>query len=73
MTAVPEPLWQIKLIIESDDEAEVERVAEQVSRAACPTLPGDITVDHECEIPWMVVTSRIEGDEAEGWRDALNR
>jgi len=33
-------LWQIKLSIESDDVVEVERIADEVSRVACPTLPA---------------------------------
>lgn len=73
MTGVPKSLWQIKLIIESDDEAEVDRIADEVSRVACPTLPVDTAADHECEIPWIVVTSPLEGDDAVGWRETLNR
>lgn len=65
-------LWKIELIIESDDDAEIERIHNHVMRVACPTLDAD-TADHECDVPWFVITSLLDDDEAEEWRAMLNR
>jgi hypothetical protein len=67
------PIWEIKLIIESDDVAQVDRIADEVSRVACPTLPADMTADHECDIPWLVVSTPLDDDQADAWRNDLNR
>jgi hypothetical protein len=66
-------MWRITLIVECDDRDAVDRIAEQVSLAACPVRFGDLTYEHECEVPWMMITSPLDEDEAHEWRDDLNR
>ena len=63
------PIWQIRLLVESDDAAEVERLAQAVGRVACPE--DDPSPQHVCPVPWFVVTS--EAEDAEEWREVLNR
>jgi len=66
-------MWKITLIIETDDEAEVERIAENVALAACPIGLEQLTAEHECSVPWMLIRSPLDKVEAESWRDDLNR
>ena len=61
---------QISLYVECDDDAEVERLADAVSRLACPEQ-DDPSPEHSCAIPWFVLTS--DGDDLETWRKLLNR
>jgi hypothetical protein len=63
-------LWRIALIVETDDEAEVERLADVIGALACD-VPSD--QDHACRLPWFVITSELPEGEAESWRDDLNR
>lgn len=68
---MPSPrMVSITLYVETDDDAEVERLAEAVGRVACPEQ-DDLTADHACAIPWFVVSSH--GDDLETWRELLNR
>ena len=68
---MPSPrIVRITLYVETDDDAEVERLADDVGRVACPDQ-DDLTWDHACPIPWFVVTSL--GEDLETWRDLLNR
>jgi hypothetical protein len=60
----------ITLYVETDDDAEVERLADAVGRVACPDR-HDPKADHACPIPWLVVSS--VGDDLEPWRELLNR
>jgi hypothetical protein len=66
---MPKPMiFQIKLLVETDDPAEVERLADAVAKAACP---DDLSEGHQCSIPWFVITSPV--DEPDSLRDLLNR
>ena len=56
--------------METGDEAEVERLADVIGALACD-VPAD--QDHACRLPWFVITSELAEDEAESWRDDLNR
>lgn len=60
----------ITLFVETDDDAEVERLADAVARVACPGL-DDVAPGHACAIPWFVVSS--VGEDLEVWRELLNR
>ncbi len=62
-------IFQIKLLVETDDEDEVERLAEAVGLVVCPQ--DDPSPSHACPVPWFVVTSELE--DPESWRDLLNR
>lgn len=64
-------LHSITLYVETDDEDEVERLANAIALAAC--VPHDeLTDDHVCPTPWFVVTL-YDDEDAEPWRELLNR
>lgn len=65
----PPPLWTIQLIIETADESVVEEMSSRITRAAC--LIDD--ADHNCDPPWIVVTSPVDLETQDGWRECLNR
>jgi len=56
--------------VETDDDAEVSRLADEVGRVACPEQ-DDPAEDHACPIPWFVVSSH--GEDLETWLELLNR
>ena len=62
------PLHEIRLYIETDDAELIERLTDAVAHVACPHDP---TPDHECSIPWFVISS--PADQPEVWREHLNR
>jgi hypothetical protein len=70
---VAKALWKIQLIIETDDEDEVDRIQEAVALAACPVRHEQLTADHRCAIPWMLIRSPLDDAEADGRRDEINR
>ena len=63
-------LWKISLIVETDDEAEIERLSEIVGNLACDVPANQ---DHTCRLPWFVITGLLPDDEADAWREDLNR
>jgi hypothetical protein len=65
-------IWEVRLLIETDDEADVERIADAVGKAACPH-DALAEPDHACPVPWFVIRSPLYDQEASFWRDALNR
>jgi hypothetical protein len=66
-------LWRIELVVESDDRDHVARIANAAARAACPGHDGDrLGADHTCAVPWMLMTSPLDGEEASDTRDSLN-
>jgi hypothetical protein len=67
---VARQLWKIELFVESDDSDEVDRLTDDVARLACPDDEG---ADHVCRVPWFIITSRLDEDDAAIWRDELNR
>jgi predicted nuclease with RNAse H fold len=66
-------VWKIALILESNDRAEVERIAEAVARATCRVRHEQLTAVHECSTPWMLIQSRLDEDGARVWRADLSR
>jgi hypothetical protein len=65
-------IWRIELLVETDDAEKIERIADLVGNVACPHDPL-VDVDHACPVPWFVITSPLDEDEAVQWRDELNR
>ena len=63
-------IWRIQLLVETDDKAEVARLADAVATVACPEDPEQ---EHACRVPWYVVTSQLSSRKRRGWRDELNR
>jgi hypothetical protein len=57
----------------SDDVAERERITDALANVLCP-LP--LSEQDDCPTPWFIVSTplaQLDDDEAEGWRDVLNR
>jgi len=63
-------VFEIKLLIETDDEVEAQGFADKISKLACPI---DEFETHECRVPWFVITYRLDDAEAEDIRELLNR
>lgn len=65
-------LYRLELLCEVRSQDQVERLLEAMAQAACPHEAGQ---DHECQVPWFTIASRIpdDDDEANGIRDLLNR
>ena len=63
-------IWQIQLLVETDDSAEVAKLADAVARVACPE---DAAQEHACRVPWHVETSLLSARKRRAWRDELNR
>jgi hypothetical protein len=71
--AETKPMWEIRLLIESDDPAERERITDSLADVLCP-LP--VSEHDECPTPWFIVATPLEhldNEEAERWREVLNR
>ena len=63
-------IWNVQLLVETDDESEVGRIADAVGKVACPEEPAS---DHVCRIPWFLITTLLDEDDANRWREDLNR
>jgi hypothetical protein len=63
-------VFAITLYVETDNQDQVEKLADEVGRLACPEQ-DPAPANHSCPTPWFVVTS--EADQPEEWRDLLNR
>ena len=66
-------IYEIKLIVETDDEGEVERLTDAIQAAVCPVTDEAVAVDHACRVPWFVVRTELSAKNAEAWRGTLNR
>ena len=62
-------LVQIKVLVEVDSDAEVERLSEAFEAAICPHPGGS---DHRCPMRWFIVSSELDEDEAANWEELLN-
>lgn len=65
LSATPSPmpvkrLVQIRVLVEVDSNAEVERLAEAFEAAICPHPGGS---DHRCPMRWFIVTSELGEEE----------
>jgi hypothetical protein len=63
-------IWKIELLVESDDVDEVDRLSDEVERLACDDPTGE---HHTCRVPWFIITSALDDEEAATWRGELNR
>jgi hypothetical protein len=66
-------LFEIRMIVEANDEADAESVTDAIALAICP-LPHDGD-PHMCPRGWITMTSELGEHDAAIWRepDALNR
>jgi hypothetical protein len=63
-------VWKFELLVETDDEEEVERLGDEISKLACDE---PMSADHTCRLPWFLITSGLDEEEAGTWRSELNR
>jgi UDP-N-acetylglucosamine pyrophosphorylase len=63
-------VFEVKLLIETDDETAVDTFAEAITKLACSM--GDFE-DHTCPLPWFVMTSELDDQQADEVRELLNR
>lgn len=63
-------VWKIELVLETDDEDEIERLSGAIARLACDDATD---TDHTCRLPWFLITSALDDEEAAAWRGDLNR
>jgi hypothetical protein len=63
-------VWKIELVLETDDEDEIEQLSDAIARLACDE-PTD--TDHTCRLPWFLITSGLDEEEAAVRRGDLNR
>jgi hypothetical protein len=61
-------LVQIKVLVEVDSDAEVERLSAAFEAAVCPHPGGS---DHRCP-RWFIVSSQLGEEESANWEELLN-
>lgn len=61
---------KITLIVEAD-AATVEALGDAIERIVCP-FEGQAG-DHECPIPWFIITGDLNDVEEAAWNGELNR
>lgn len=64
----PPTVHEIQLLLQTADEDEVVRIADEIARLVCGDDP---TVEHTCPIPWFISIGEIE--DSDDVRDLLNR
>ena len=47
---MPMTIYEIKLLVETDDPAVLDELVSKVAAAACASDPHS---DHECPVPWL--------------------
>jgi hypothetical protein len=70
---MPKPMFRIEVLLETDDQAEIDRIFEAISEVVCPFPVGHGHPDHDCPVPWFIVGSEMSESEAGEWRELLNR
>ena len=63
-------VFEITLLIETDDEGTVETLAGEIGKLVCSHEDFET---HVCPVPWFVLTSQVEGADADEARGLLNR
>jgi len=65
-------LWNIRLVIETDDEKVVQAKVYEIAESMCG--PEDqLCRDHRCDPPWFIVSTMMRKKKAKHWRSLLNR
>jgi hypothetical protein len=65
-------IWNIRVLIESDDESVVQTKVAAISEILCPGADlGD--PQHNCDPAWFIVTSPLSRKKSKRWRSLLNR
>jgi hypothetical protein len=64
-------MYKIELIVEVENEAQVEELTERVISTVCDRDHSDLNV--KCPVPWFITTTEMDAEEADAWREDLNR
>ena len=65
-------IWNIRVLIETDDETVVTAKANAIIEILCPSA-GVVDAEHTCNAPWFVVTSPLRQKKSKQWTSLLNR
>jgi hypothetical protein len=65
-------IWNIRVLIETDDEAVVEAKVNAITEILCPSA-GLRNAEHMCDPPWFIVTIPLRPKKSKRWRPLLNR
>lgn len=65
-------MWNIRVLIETDDESVVHNIVDVTSETLCPAV-GLRDPQHACDPPWFMVTSPLRRKKSKRWRSLLNR
>jgi hypothetical protein len=71
VTADNPTIHEIKVLVELDDEKQLDLLVDRIGQVCCDK-PHD-TPEEKCTVPWFIVASPLDDDEAASWRDELNR
>ena len=65
-------IWNIRVLIETDDAAVVDAKLKAIGEAMCG--PEELLgPEHRCDPPWFIVSSPMRKKKAKPWRKLLNR
>jgi hypothetical protein len=62
-------LFEIRVLVEAESDAEVEELAVSFEKVICPYHAGE---DHRCPRRWFLVRSELSASEAAEWEELLN-
>jgi len=65
-------IWNIKVMIETDDPSVVEATVDAFAEKLCGP-EAEQGPDHRCDPPWFIVSSPLSKKKARRWRSMLNR
>jgi hypothetical protein len=65
-------IWNIRVLIETDNESVVQTKVAAISEILCPAAElGD--PQHTCDPAWFIVTRPLSRKKSRRWRSLLNR
>ena len=65
-------IWNIRVLIETDDAAVVDAKIEAIAEAMCGP-ENSLGPEHRCDPPWFIVSGPMRKKKAKAWRKLLNR
>jgi len=65
------PLYEIRVLVEAEDQEEVDALVAATERLICPYDVAQHP-DHRCPRRWFIITRSLDEDEAGELRELLN-